>query len=189
MVENPFDRRSIPRISPKGSDPFNTPPEAIEALLNVEEFPGGVWEPACGCGNISKVLIAHRYPVTSTDLYDYGYGVPGIDFLRTTKRLRSSIVTNPPYSLTREFMEHAMDLRIKKLALLMRLQYLEGGWRARFYQSSHLTRVWVFSYRIGFAIKGADVPVRKMIAYAWYIWERGYQGLPTLGWLTRENNQ
>jgi len=36
---------------------YPTPPEATRALLSVESFEGDIWEPACGDGAISKVLI------------------------------------------------------------------------------------------------------------------------------------
>ena len=53
-------------------DFFETPPVATECLLNNERFSSTVWEPACGKGAISRVLVAHDYKVVSTDINDYG---------------------------------------------------------------------------------------------------------------------
>ena len=46
-------------------DYYATPPEATQALLAVETFDGLIWEPCCGEGHISKVLLEngsqHRF--------------------------------------------------------------------------------------------------------------------------------
>lgn len=55
-------------------DFYPTPPEAVRALLSVEAFEGSIWEPACGDGAISKVLLAAGFDVVSTDLIDRGFG-------------------------------------------------------------------------------------------------------------------
>ena len=55
-------------------DFYPTPPEATEALLNRCEFNKDIWEPACGNGAISNVLIRKGHNVTSTDLNDFGFG-------------------------------------------------------------------------------------------------------------------
>ncbi len=76
---------------------YPTPPEATRALLSAETFDGGIWEPACGKGAISKVLEAAGYDVTSTDLVDHGYGRHGFNFLDQRLPRAKHIVTNPPY--------------------------------------------------------------------------------------------
>lgn len=55
-------------------DFYPTPPEAVRALLSVETFEGSIWEPACGDGAISKVLLDAGHEVVSSDLIDRGYG-------------------------------------------------------------------------------------------------------------------
>ncbi|NBU58329.1 MAG: hypothetical protein EBS23_00835 [Betaproteobacteria bacterium] len=75
---------------------YPTPPEATRALLSVEHFDGDIWEPACGDGRIAKVLERHGHPVVATDLYPYGYGATGVDFLREREPRAKHIVTNPP---------------------------------------------------------------------------------------------
>lgn len=76
---------------------YPTPPEATRALLSVEQFDGSIWEPACGDGAISKVLIEAGYKVVSTDLIERGYAKGGYDFLKSSTPLAKNIVTNPPY--------------------------------------------------------------------------------------------
>ena len=61
-------------------DFYPTPARGIESLLSVEKFSGPIWEPACGDGAISKVLLSEGYDVISSDLVDRGYGKHGVDF-------------------------------------------------------------------------------------------------------------
>lgn len=76
---------------------YPTPPEATRALLAVESFQGSVWEPACGEGWMAKELTRFGYFVIATDLVDYGFGQPGLDFLRVDNPMAKNIITNPPY--------------------------------------------------------------------------------------------
>src|SRR5690606_27282083 len=73
---------------------YPTPPQATRALLSQEEFDGSIWEPACGEGHISKVLVAAGYEVVSTDLIQRGYGAGDVDFLRERTPRAKHIVTN-----------------------------------------------------------------------------------------------
>src|SRR5882672_437547 len=70
-------------------DFYPTPPEAVRALLSVEQFDGTIWEPACGDGAISRELQAHGHSVVATDLINRGHGQGGSDFLSpiTTTRV------------------------------------------------------------------------------------------------------
>ena len=77
-------------------DFYPTWPGATEALLRVETFDGAIWEPACGEGDMSRVLEAAGYDVISTDLIDRGYGEAPRDFLMEWTPRAPNIVTNPP---------------------------------------------------------------------------------------------
>lgn len=108
---------------------YPTPPEATRALLSVESFSGDIWEPACGKGHISRVLEDHTYSTVSTDLADWGYGVPCRDFLAERVALAKNIVTNPPYGkgLADAFVRHALHLTSGtggKVAMLVAIQSL-----------------------------------------------------------------
>ena len=80
----------------EGPDFFPTPGWATYALIDNERFSGDIWECACGDGAMSVVLENTDQPVSSSDLYDRGYGDSGIDFLAPDRRAKN-IVTNPPY--------------------------------------------------------------------------------------------
>jgi hypothetical protein len=176
-----------PSASRSPNDFYPTPPEMTSALLSVEKFEGDVWECACGDGSMSRVLEAEGYCVKSTDLVDYGYGLPGVDFLQSPDHA-DNIVTNPPFNQISEFIEHALTRARKKIAILGRLGILEGQKRRLLWDASPMSRVWVFSKRIA-CIKPGDQPYGAkggkggMIAYAWYVWDLEYDGPTTLGWL------
>jgi hypothetical protein len=164
-------------------DFYPTPPEGTEALLRVESFDGPIWEPACGDGAISKVLQGAGYTVISTDLVDRGYGEPRTDFLMEYKPRAPNIVTNPPFKMVAPFMRKALDLSSGKVALLLRLACLEGSERREIFASTPLARVWVFSKRLTTYREGKPTGEGGMLAFAWYVWEHGYTGKPTLGWI------
>lgn len=181
-----FVRGIIPDKGNRQRDDFYpTPPVSTEALLRVEQFVGDVWEPACGDGAISKVLEAHGYNVTSSDLVDRGFGQPGVDFLLDFRTTADNIITNPPFKLAREFVEHALTRSKRKVAMLFRLAWLEGKERKKLFQRTPLARVWVHSERVPMLRNGDQMMAGGggMIAFAWFVWDREHKGPPTLGWL------
>lgn len=165
-------------------DFYPTPREGIEALLSVEQFNGAIWEPACGDGAISRVLIERGHEVISSDLVDRGYGENRVDFLMEWKPRAPNIITNPPFKYVAPFMRQACALTTGKVALLLRLACLEGNERGEIYKTSPLARVWVFSSRLQIWRNGvADSHASGVIAFAWFVWEHGYGGKPTIGWI------
>lgn len=165
-------------------DFYRTPPEATKALLAVEEFPGVVWEPACGDGAISIVLsTASRVTqVVSTDLFDRGHGETGVDFL-TTSRQVDHVVTNPPYRLAQSFIQRALNVARWKVAMLLKLNFLEGQRRRPFLEASPLRTVYVFSKRLSFDKGDEAGKGNGLLAYAWFVWDQRYHGRPQLHWI------
>ena len=163
-------------------DFYATPATATQALLNVESFNGAVFEPCCGQGHISEVLLKNGYQVESSDLVDRGYGTPRIDFLMETKQ-RENIITNPPYGkLAVQFAAHANEIAKNKVALLLKLQFLEGVERRAFFARTPPARVHVFSHRQSL-MKNGETFAGGMMALAWFVWEKDFSGSPQLGWL------
>lgn len=166
-----------------GPDFFPTPAWATHALIDNEKFNGDIWECACGDGSMSTVLQTTGQPVISTDLYDRGYGETGIDFLSVHRRV-ANIITNPPYNSAEGFLKAAVQRAEEKVALLLRLAFLEGVNRQRtIFSSIPPARVWVFSERITFYASGAEVKGSGTTAYAWFVWEKGVTSPTELRWL------
>lgn len=169
-------------------DFYPTPPEATEALLAHETFTGTIWEPACGDGAISRVLEAHGHTVRSTDLNYRGYGIGDRNFLDEFPAYNedanvANIITNPPFKLAEEFIWKSLEMTTGKVAMLCKLQFLEGGKRKLMFESTPLKKVYVFSKRLSMTRNGEKMKNSGMIAFAWFVWEHGYTGEATIGWL------
>ena len=91
-------------------DFYATSPDAVRQLLALEKFSPRILEPCCGAGHIAKVLVEHGYEVEARDLYSYGYGESGKDFLADNEPFDGDVITNPPYSLATKFVLHALKL-------------------------------------------------------------------------------
>lgn len=165
-----------------GPDFFPTPRWATFALIDNEKFTGDIWESACGDGAMSVVLEETGCRVRSTDLYKRGFGEAGHDFLNAKKRA-GNIVTNPPYNCAEGFVARGIELADRKFALLLRLAFLEGANRARtIFDRFPPSRVWVFSERITFYMKGATKGGSGTTAYAWFVWDKDASGRTELKW-------
>ena len=166
----------------ENKDFYPTPRIATEKLLEREVFEGDIWEPACGDGAISKVLEEKGMTVFSSDLVYRGYGEQA-DFLSISKLTASSnIITNPPYKIAEEFLNQALIMADRKIAFLLRLTFLESEGRYNLLTQSPLKTVYVFSKRLPI-YKNGIVGNSGMVAYAWYVWEKGYEGKPIIEWI------
>lgn len=163
------------------NDFYATPKHATEALLKLEKFDGVIWECACGDGAISKILKENGYKVISSDLIDRGYGI-SINFLLTEDTVQN-IVTNPPFKQAQKFIEHALKSTTGKVAMLLKLNFLEGQRRNEFFKRTPLKNVYVFSKRLSFDKGNEKGKGNGLLAYAWYVWEQGYEGKPTIDWI------
>ena len=168
-------------------DYYATDPKAVEMLLELEQFAPVIWEPACGEGHISKVLQAHGYKVISTDLVYRGFGDPEpLDFLKETlEGFEGDIITNPPYSTGLEFVQRALESVRPggKVAMFLKVQFLEGQKRGAFFKDTPPRTVYISRSRISCA-KNGDFErfPDSAIAYAWYVWEKGFTGDPVIKW-------
>lgn len=171
-------------------DFYATPEEATKALLEVEDVLYPVWEPACGAGHISKMIEGFGLDVLSTDKVYRGYGSVA-DFFAITDTptpYPRTIITNPPFSLFQEFVEHALKHATDKVIMFGKIQALEGQKRATFMENSPLKTVYVFKKRInplrnGYSVDEKGKPWASTMCFAWYVWEQGYEGLPVIKWL------
>lgn len=166
----------------EGPDFYPTPAWATYALIDNENFSGEIWESACGNGAMSEVLGNVTRHVSSSDLYDRGYGEVGVDFLAQNRRA-PNIVTNPPYNSAEGFVRSGLINADRKFALLLRLAFLEGGNRQRtIFSASPPSRVWVFSERITFYPANAERKGTGTTAYAWFVWDKDAPSSTELRW-------
>lgn len=116
-----------------------------------------------------------------------GYGKQR-DFL-TIDSWDGDIVTNPPYKIAKEFIEHALKIvnTGSKVCMFLKIQFLEGKARKELFKRYPPKTIYVSSSRI-LCAKNADFDGMKAgggsaVAYAWYVWEKGYYGETILKWI------
>tara|TARA_R110000868_G_scaffold26534_1_gene102036 strand:+ start:44 stop:631 length:588 start_codon:yes stop_codon:yes gene_type:complete len=180
-----------------GGDLYETPPEAIKALLDREKFLGPIWEPAAGRGAIAQAFRNAGWLTVETDIVSHPLREHPLiwerDFLFSGEAPRHpsgyecrSLVTNPPFSLLTKFMHHAAmpTLYLDKWALLIPLNALSGrARRAKIYDIHPPTRVLVFSERIKFRRDGYEGKVSPLGVHAWAIWHRDIPKTTTMEWI------
>jgi hypothetical protein len=165
----------------RGVDCYSTPAVAVTALLKVEKLPHRVWEPCAGKGHIVDVLRAHGHEVIGSDLIDYGRPdfFSGRDFLLERKPQDGcgGIVTNPPFKIAAQFVEHALRLS-PFVVMLLRLAFMESERRCPILEGAGLARIHVFRKRLPMMHRDqwAGRKANSGMAFAWFVWERGYTG-------------
>lgn len=115
---------------------FPTPPWGTRALCeHILDLAGGrVWEPACGGGHMARALAEYAACVEASDIVPRGFGTP-FDFLSLDGGLSLQtppfaavdwIVTNPPFRHIGDFIRIGLAQARRGVAVLGRLQLLEG---------------------------------------------------------------
>ena len=177
------------KVDAEINDYYATEPKAVELLLENENFNHYVWECAAGGGHISNVLEAAGYNVKSSDIIDRGYKYTEIiDFLKTTKNdfdYPRDIITNPPYKYAKEFVKHALDISMDstKVAMFLKLTFLEGKARKELFKKYQPKKVYVFSSRVCCGKNGEFNSLNNAVAYAWFVWEKGFKGDTVIKWI------
>ncbi len=132
-----------------------------------------------------KSLVRHGYDVVSRDLVDRGYGEVKDFLFMNNEQWDGDIITNPPYAFAQEFVEQALKMIQpgRKVAMFLKLTFLEGKKRAELFKSTPPIRVWVSSSRLKCAMNGDfDSFSSSAAAYGWFIWEKGFKGHPEIRW-------
>ena len=171
-------------------DYYATEPKAIDALLSVVDVPHRVWEPCCGAGHLSRRLVELCHDVVSSDVVDRGYGDVADFFEAELPRGVECIVTNPPYKHLTDFIVRALSLLPVGglLCLFMKTQSLEGKERwERVYRVTPPRFVYQFIARMVCAKNGDFAGMKRRggsaVSYAWYVWEKWFNGDTILRWL------
>lgn len=120
------------------SDEYYTPLLALKPLFRYISKDKIIWECTDTSGNITSAFRENGYDVVSTS----------DNFLEHKAALGDIIVTNPPYSLKTEFLEHCYDLNVP-FALLLPLTALEGKRRQELYREYGIKLI-LFNRRIQF---------------------------------------
>ena len=165
----------------KKSDFYETPYSLTRLLLEEEKLKGSILEPACGNNAIVKVLKEFDYKCNSYDIEK--------DFLKETKQY-TTIITNPPFSLSFDFIEKAKKIS-EVFYLLLPLSYLHGKKRFDNVYSDKvfpLEKIYVFTRYplLGEKLHEDGTHNTGMMVYAWFKWNKRYEGNPNIYWLDND---
>jgi len=176
---------AVNRGQRKKSDFYQTPYSITGQLLEVEKFENSILEPCCGKGAIVDILSKH-YPPDYIDCFDISNGY---DFLKFDKGLYHNIITNPPFSLSFEFIQKSKEIYTDKIAMLLPVSYLHGQKRFNNKIFSELKCIYVFTRYplLTSEIRSDGKYQTGMIAYAWYIWQKNHKEKPFIDWI--DNNK
>jgi len=158
----------------KKSDFYETPYSLTWLLLEHEKLEGNILEPACGNGAISSIVGGVAYDKET-------------DFLKESNKF-DIVITNPPFSLSQEFILKAKEVANKKIIFLLPLSYLHGKKRYdNIWTDTQfpLARIYVFTRYplLGEKLRKDGKHNTGMMVYAWYVWEKGYKKEPIIKWL------
>lgn len=157
------------------ADFYSTPEWCVTALLKAWQppFTGGWCEPCVGDGAIVNAVNKYynnpQMPEwTTIDIRPECNAQITGDFLQhypdtSMCAAYNVIITNPPYSLAQEFIEHSLQLS-SWVAMLLRLNFASGQKRAPFHRE-HPSGIYVLPKRPSFTGKGTD-----SCEYAWFVW-------------------
>lgn len=175
------------------ADFYPTPESTTRALLDREKFEGTIWECASGDGSMSKVIenTCGKLKVFSSDIRDDDtiYGTKKTDFLEVASlNSQDNIITNPPYRYAKEFVLKAKKCATKKVAMLLKLVFLESSGRYEMFKDKEfpLKKVYVFCKRQKIYANGIIGKNSGLIAYAWFVWDKNHKGEPAIEWIPEE---
>lgn len=171
-------------------DYYATDPIAARLLLEAEPLSEKIWECACGEKHLSKTFEDAGKEVRSSDIVNRCNNEV-FDFLGIENCIKwdGDIVTNPPYKYATEFIYKALSLidNGNKVAMFLKVQFVEGKERKRLFTEFPPKVIYVSSSRIMCA-KNAEFDKMRAgggsaVAYAWYVWEKGYKGETIVKWI------
>lgn len=166
-------------------DFYSTNPVAIDYLLEHEDFDENIWECACGNGKLSERLKEKGFNVRSTDLVYRDYGEnESVDFLAQNQVFDGDIITNPPYTLALEFVEKALELSNRKVAMFLKIQFLETKKRyLNLFKDNPPKKVLVFVKRMACYREDDTSFKSSAICFCWIVWDKEYDGDTILEWI------
>ncbi len=169
-------------------DYYATEPKAVDCLIEETDlvFNKNIWEPASGGNHIADKLRGYGFDVRTSDIIKRCDDTEILDFLTSNEKWHGDIITNPPYKIAQKFAEKALESVEEgaKVAMFLKVLFLESKGRKEFFKKYPPKYVFISSGRLNCAMNG-DFRTYKSsaIAYAWYVWEKGFQGDPIIKWI------
>ena len=170
-------------------DHYIEPPWCSARLFEAEDFIGTIYDPACGIGTIFRTARAAGLDICASDLqgWDDGHSLPR-DFFAQKYDI-PNIVSNPPFTVFKEFALKALDDASRKVALmwLSRRVLAAGKWL----RQMPLARIYYLTPRPSMPpahlIKAGIKPAGGSQDYVWLVWDKKHVGRPEVLWLHRDH--
>ena len=174
-------------------DFYATPKIALDKLfLELEKLkinlPKIIIEPSVGIGSIAIPFCEKGYSIIGFDIIDRGFPNTNVADWLTVSRPdidNLAIVANFPYNKIQEHTEHSLSLLKdgEYLIELAKIQFLEGKARREMFNKNPPKYVLVFSERIKCLANGENTGGSSAICFCWYIFQKGFKGMPQVDWL------
>lgn len=166
-------------------DAYPTPASATEAICNQLIWPNpcDFLEPCIGDGAISSVVSAHatktygRYSMMKMHWCEIAQGRDFLTHDWSGKRF-DIILTNPPFTWAKEFIEKSLSLA-NCVIMLLPLSFMGSDKRKEWWQSRKPTAIHVLSHRPSFTGDGKT----DSAVYAWFVWDSTGRQKSGLYWL------
>jgi len=154
---------------------YETPEWAVDAILKHEKLIGPVVDPCTGTGILAKA--ASRYTqeaIITIDIHNWGYPLTHQeDFLKYDDSLLGcTVLMNPPFSKSTQFVTHAFTLKPRKIICFQRFAWWESAQRRSFWDKYPPNRVYICGNRA--TCWRHDIQDRRSsssAAHAWFIWD------------------
>jgi hypothetical protein len=192
-LRGPLRKRESNLWQREAHDWYCEPAWCSARLFAAERFEGRVYDPACGGGTIVKSALDAGLVAYGSDLINRGWDSTRTphNFLETPATERhDNIVSNPPFGIAERFVSHALQLAERRVAMLLPANWVQGDKRSRWLAETPLRRVLFITPRPsmppGQVLAAGGKPGNGTTDYAFFIWLRGYDGRPELGWLRRD---
>lgn len=154
----------------------------VLALLH--HLPGikQVWDPCDrGSGKLVDTLLVRKINAYGTEH----------DFLTVNEPplLPDAIVTNPPYGENRRgelavaFIEHALKLKVPRIAMLLRNDFDSAISRQHLFRNEPR---FAFKLVLLNRIKWFDGPSSPSDNHSWFVWAQDNEALPSIRYISRE---
>jgi hypothetical protein len=188
-LRGPLRKRESHLWARHPQDWYCEPRWTADRLFEAQPFVGEVIDPACGSGNIIEAARRAHHSAEGWDIVDRGFpGVKVRDFRMVTEPV-ANFVSNPPFGIAEHFVSHALELARHMTCMLLPAKWIQGDKRSRWLECTPLMRVLFITPRPsmppGTAIAAGHKPGNGTTDYAWFIWQRGFKGERSFGWLRK----
>ena len=184
---NPVPRR----ITLETLDFFIEPDWTVDLLLDAEDFPATIWDPACGSGTIVKRCIARGLEAVGSDIAGRAFGgvqdflAPEYDFINV-----ATIMCNPPYKIADQFITRALTVATNKVAMLVQAKFPYSQRRHALFSKCPPARLYFLSTRPSMPpgeklLAGTVEAKGGKLDYLWMVWDSQHSGPTECRWLRK----